>query len=220
MSEIRVKPINIPERQVTTSNQVNTLLGVASHFWAMLNAPQNPLEEMPKAGTVQGEARVAAEATFVKACDALQLILDEKPRWDFEFQLSLEKDYLEAMALNRDFLVAQKHSAQELASPHYRRSPVLHKLTDGSWMAILGDLMDMENAIIGVGKCPQEALEAFDKMFSGIVPDSVAEFIEKHTYDTNEQNQQLDGTGNQTPEGTEGRGQEPEGNSSEPGPLA
>jgi hypothetical protein len=220
MSTDKIKPINIPERQLTTSQQVNTLLGVASHFWAMLNAPQMPDDTLPRVGTVQGESRLAAETTFIKTCEALQLILDEKPRWDFSFQQSLEKDYAEAMSLNKDFLVAQRHAARENASPHNRRSPVLHKLTDGTWMAILGNLMDMENAIIGVGKCPQEALEAFDLMFNGEVPDSVTEFINKYTYETNEQNQNMDGSGNQQTQNPPSPGQDSEGDSGSAGQIA
>lgn len=199
MSEVKIKPINIPERQLTTSQQTSVLLNVCGMFWSMLQGPPQMDEGLPKAGTVQGEARTAAELTFIKACEALQLILEEKPRWDFSFQQTLEKDYAEAMSLNRDFLIAQRHSAREHGSPHFIRNPVLHRLTDGSWMAILGDLRDVENAIIGVGKCPQEALEAFDQMFNGITPASVEDFINKHTYETtNEQEQKLDGIGDST----------------------
>lgn len=210
--EKKVVPINVPERNLTTSQQTQTLLGVCGMFWSMLQGPPQLDEGLPKAGTVQGEARTAAEMTFVKACDALQVILDDKQRWDFTFQASIEHHFREATALNRDFLIAQKHAAEEKASPHFRWQPSLVRLTTGEWAAVLGDI---ETGIVGVGNNAQEALDAFDAMFRGEISESVKTFLEKH-----EQNQQLDGTGNQTVEGTKGRGQEPEGNSSEPGPLA
>lgn len=210
----KIKPINIPERQLTTSNQVHTLLGVASTFWAMMNAPQSLDENLPRVGTVQGEARLAAETTFVKTCEALQLIMAEQPRWDFSFQQSLEKDYAEAMALNKDFLIAQRRAAQESGAAHNYHPPALHKLTDGSWMAILGSLTDMDNAIIGVGLSPQEALEAFDEMFNGRVPNSVTEFLTKHTYETtNEQEQKLDGNGTDGTQKSQGTGEDDPGDS-------
>lgn len=176
-------------------------------FWSMLNAPTPEGESVRLAG----EPRIAAEATFIKACDQLQVILDEKPRWDFAFQLDMENDYREAIKLNREYLVAQRAHAIEMSSPHFRMQPAIHKLTNGQWMAILGSIDNIDNAVIGLGDCPQEALEAFDKMFAGEVPESVAKFINENTYDTNEQIEQVDGSTNQPTQNPPSRGEDSQG---------
>lgn len=188
----KVVPINVPERNLTTSQQVGTLINVCGMFWSMLQGPLQLDEGLPKAGTAQGESRLAAEQTFIKACDALQGILDDRQRWDFSFQKSIEDHFAEAAALNRDFLLAQREAAEENASPHFRWQPTLNKLVDGTWAAILGD---PEHGIYGVGKCPAEALAAFDAMFYGEVPESVKQFIKNH-----EQQKPVDGNGSSATE--------------------
>jgi len=190
MSKEKVIPINVPERQLTTSTQINTLLGVCGMFYSMLNAPQNPDDTLPKPGTVQGEARLAAETTFVKACEAMQGILDDKQRWDFSFQMDIEKHFREATELNREFLMAQRDAAEENASPHFRWQPKLLRLTDGRWLAFLGSLEQMDQGVLGIGESPAEALYAFDAMFNGVVPESVTKFINEN------QKQEVDGAGN------------------------
>lgn len=204
-SEKKVVPINVPERNLTTNQQTQTLLGVCGMFWSMLQGPPQADEGLPKAGTVQGEARVAAEQTFVKAAEALQVILEDKQRWDFTFQASIESHFREATELNREFLKAQKHAAEENASPHFRWQPSLVRLTTGEWAAVLGDI---ENGIVGVGDNAQEALEAFDGMFRGEISDSVKAFLEKH-----EQIEKLDGSGIDQTQNPEGRREDDPGDS-------
>lgn len=193
-------PINVPERNLTTNTQVNTLLGVCGMFYSMLQGPPQLDEALPKAGTVQGEARLAAEQTFVKACDALQLILEDKQRFDFSFQADIEKHYREASELNRDFLLAQRDAAEENASPHFRWQPKLMRLTNGKWLALLGDVAHIDQGVLGIGDSPAEALYAFDAMFNGMVPESVTEFIKN-------EKQAMDDVGNLTTENPQSPGQ-------------
>ena len=160
----------------------------------MLHTPV-PEGESPRLGS---EVRLSAESTFIKACEQLGDLMTDNQRWGFDFQLDIEKDYREAIALNREYLQAQKKHAQEMASPHFRVQPQLLKLTTGDWMAILGSIDNIDNSVVGVGKCPQEALEAFDKMFSGEIPDSVQQFLDKHTYETNEEPKMDPGTNQPT----------------------
>lgn len=204
--------VNVPGREVTTSQQVNTLLGVCGMFWSCLQGPPQLDETLPKAGTIQGEARLAAEQTFVKACEALQLILEEKDRWDFKFQRSIEKDYAEAMELNKDFLLAQRDAAEENASPHFRWSPKLMRLTNGKWLALLGTVEQIDQGVLGIGDSPAEALYAFDAMFNGMVPESVTEFIKN-------EKQAMDDVGNLTTENPKGPEQIEPGDSQDPQAL-
>lgn len=185
-----VKPINIPERQLTTSQQVNTLLGVCGMMWSMLNSPKE--EGALEQKHADFSCRAAAETTFIKACDALQLVLSEPERWDFSFQLNIERDYHESIELNKEFLRAQKRHAEEAASPHFRMQPTLMKLTDNTWLAMCGDLNHMEHAILGVGASPREAMESFDKSFNGELSESVVQFINTHIHE-----QQMDPGTNQ-----------------------
>ena len=206
----KVRAINLPERQLTTSQQVNTLLGVCGMFWSVLHSgAPDPETESPR---LRGEPRLAAESTFIKACAALQQVLDDPRRWDFEYQNTIEADYKESIELNKDYLRAQKAHAEEMASPHFRLQPSLLKLTDNTWMAILGDINNIEHAIIGVGANPKEAFESFDKSFSGETSESVIKFIQTHTHEIPEVD---NGTNRQIEDPQSGREDNP-GNSPHP----
>lgn len=162
--------INLPMREMTTQQQLSSLLGVAGFMWSALHRPQNPFGDPDARGPetrLSSEVTVAAQSSFIKACAAIDVIVEDTKRWDSAFQDKIEKDYAHAMDMNLEYIRAQRDAMKEYASPHHVLNPALTKLPNGSWMAYVGNPNDSNNSVIGIGQSPQECLEAFDIAFKG-----------------------------------------------------
>ena len=163
------------------------------------DAPKNP------------EARIALENTLIKACDRLDKILSDDRRWSIDYQMGLEDEFKKSHANNVAFLEAQRTAAEEVASPHFQHRPKLAKSQDGQlWIAILGDENDLDNAITGIGRTPEEALQEFDKNFQGKEnsPEVIA-LLKKRAEDQQnyDKKESLDGTGRLDPETVDSGGE-------------
>lgn len=171
------KETPLPHRDSVTSFQVRTLLDIAN---VMAGALIAPLSEFTRA-EMDGEAKLSAAATFIGACSRLDDIISDKSRWDLENHDTLEKKLSEVYTQNLAFLTAQTEAAKEVNSPHFIYRPLILKLNKPGaaieYVAILGDPKDLDNCIIGVGITPKQALEAFDGMFTGNMPDHLVEWL-------------------------------------------
>lgn len=192
------KIFTLPNREAATQAQLNSLLGVFNMTSQFLIAARMQEIQQPEGGKMDGGAISSAEATIMKVCDKLDEIMDEKARWSLDTQLTLEKALTEAYTENANMLREQAAAYQEARSPHAQWKPKLFKLTEtGQWVAIVGDLQDLDNSLVGLGDNPQQALEAFDELFRGQVPGHLRKLLEEHT---NEQNKPVDkGTTKQPP---------------------
>jgi hypothetical protein len=173
----------VSSRETTTQAQLHSLLNIAGFMLSAIHArpPQPDGEYHP----VLGEAPVAAENCFVKACEAIEAIVSDKQRWDYAFQKKVEDDYASAMQMNLEYIRAQRDAAVEAASPHHICNPNLALLQDGKYAAFTGSAENPN--IYGLGSSPEEALAAFDDAFRGKVAETIQEL--------NEQNKQVDGNG-------------------------
>jgi hypothetical protein len=222
--------ILMPNREAVNAAQVSLLLNVAQSIVGCLRQPETELgkEQSPE---IDGGARLAMEQTLAKACQRLDNILAEDTRWTFEAQQAMEKQLSQMYAQNTNLLRAQTMLAEEALRPHSRYHPRLIQI-NGVWCAVLGDINDIDNAICGIGETPQEALRAFDDVFTGQVPGHLVNWINA-VYDArvagktpplykefkNEQDKtnKLDDTGTGTITKTESPGSPPQGNRPEDG---
>lgn len=157
-----------PNREAVTTGQLQNAITVCSMAVTALINPWKGFvadgDETPKVP----EARIALENTLIKACDRLDKILSDDRRWSIDYQMGLEDEFKKSHAFNLKFLEAQSAAAEEVASPHFQHRPKLAKSADGKlWVAILGDESDVSNAVVGMGRTPEEALAEFDKNFKG-----------------------------------------------------
>lgn len=209
--------IHIPTREVTTSQQLSNLLGVAgftASFLGHVYAEPDPDKSKP----TFREAHLAAENTFIQTLAAIDKVVEDAARWTLEAQQFAEDAYKKAVKLNEEFLVAQKKAAEEIVKPHSKAHPSLLRMADGAWLAILGSLADIDNSIMGVGDSAQQALDEFDESFCGRVGPNTLAWIKKHGGGLIEHEyKQLDGSGDSETTGTEGGGKDVAPDSTTPG---
>jgi hypothetical protein len=187
-----------PNREAVTTGQLANALQVCSMTVTALINPWRGFvegEDAPK----NPEARIALENTLIKACNRLDEILSDDRRWSVDYQMALEDEFKKSHAQNLRYVEAHASAAEEVASPHYQHRPKLAKSADGKmWVAILGDERDLNNALVGIGRTPEEALAEFDKNFQGKEnsPEVIA-FLKQRAEQTNygKDKQNMDGTG-------------------------
>jgi hypothetical protein len=226
--------ILMPNRESINAAQVNLLLGITQSMVTCLRQPDVEFgKEQPAA--LDGGAKLAIEATITKACDRLDAILGETTRWSFETQRMLETELKAMYEQNTKLLAAQTELARQAARPSNRYSPQLFRL-NGVWVAILGDTDDLDNAICGLGDTPEQALAAFDGLFTGQIPEHLVAWLKSaeaavragvkppsYSEYHNEQNQNknngpMDQSGTGPSSETQNGGAHPQGNSPNAGP--
>lgn len=170
-----------PNAENTTTNQLQNLLQIGSFaLHAMIRPDQ---QGVPRPDTFPKEAEIAAENTFIKVMETFDSLLAEKDRWTLDTQKQLQARFDEAHALNLKYLAHQEKFAQEMNTPHFRFKPALLRLHDGRMLALLGNVEDLDNAIVGLGESAEEALRKFDETFEHGVPRNVAEYLQKREAD-------------------------------------
>ncbi len=211
------EPLVVLHRDLSTANQVQALLAIGGAMMDFLSEKPKDAENIPGSRPLPGESRHSAETTLIKVCSRLDQIVEDSRRWGIDFQLALEKLYLESskrseilaekqtqlMEAELQRAEAQKTAALEVQSPHFRYKPTLFSLKDGGWAAFLGDPNDLDHGIVGVGANPADALRAFDLVFSGKLTAEQQKIVE--TAKLNE-NDSLDKTGIEIADGTGGSG--------------
>lgn len=170
-------PVQILHRDLSTQNQLGMLLAVTQTMMGYLLAPDRETENVPGKNLPSGEARVAAENTFIKSCERIDSILEDMTRWTPEYQKRVEKILEEQHAKSLDLMATQQNAAAEAASPHFQYRPNVLHLEEGPWIAFLGDPNDEHQRILGIGDNPAEALKDFDYQFSGGVPDKLKAWL-------------------------------------------
>jgi hypothetical protein len=162
------------------------LLSVCNTMLSALINPEREHENIPGKRALAGEAHIAAENTFIKACERLDGILGEKLRWGIGYQLRLEDQYNERHEEQIKLLESQRQaeeqrrrSAETVVAPHFRYRPALLKLETDEWLAFLGNPEDLDNAILGLGQNPEAALASFDSAFTGTIAPEIKKWLEQ-----------------------------------------
>lgn len=153
------------------------LIAVTQTMMGYLLNPERETENIPGKQLASGEAKVAAENTFIKCCERIDSILDDMTRWTPEYQKRVEKILEESHAKSIEMMTAQQNAALEASSPHFQYRPNMLRLEEGPWIAFLGDPNDENNRILGLGDNPTDALKDFDRQFSGGVPDNLIAYL-------------------------------------------
>jgi hypothetical protein len=199
-----------PQENITNA-QVSNLLSIFIPAFNFMLA--NPEVEQTHGGKNDGGARAAVETTLINICNRFDAIIADEPRWTLTNHGSLEDSFKQVYQQHARMLSEQANAYAEINTPHARLKPSLLKLPDGSWVAFLGDLNDINNAVVGTGTCPANAVAAFDAMYSGEVPKELQEWLAARGVDlnkpteqkTNEQIKTVDGTGLERPESPPGK---------------
>ena len=219
------KTIPIQSREQVTQTQVGTVLSTIATMIPLMGMRHDEMD----GGAMDGGTKEAVQATLITACRRLDMLLEDDSRWGIQGHDRLENHLAGLYHEHAKTLRLQQQQIYELAKPHIRHNPQLGRLNDGSWIAFLGDINDINNAIVGVGGCPAQALEAFDEMFNGRVPSHLQAWIavreealqnglrppSKEQYD---QSQKLDGEGSHGTDTTQSSGPEAGPDRGEVGP--
>jgi hypothetical protein len=188
--EETVTPIAVNTRNYATNQQLEMLKGVMGMAMTGMGIARQPLPESVEKHPMTGEAAVAAETTFIKACEAIDRILDDTKRWDSSFQDRMEKIIDDTTARNARLVEAQIAGIESVKAPHRVWPVSMHRLNSGYWAVCIGNDIEKSEGLIGVGTTAQEAVDAFDALFKGVVPESLKTWLEKNKNES----EQLDGT--------------------------
>ena len=183
-------PINLPHRDQVTAFQVQTVLNIVGVLSGVLHGPPVFIEQnIPQKKELDGGVKNSVETTLIHACSRLDDILTDPARWTFAMQEHLEYKLAALYHEETIWRQAQTRMINEHNSPHYNYNPTIIKLDTNEYIAIMGDPQDMDNAVYGVGESPAQALEAFDTVFNGGMPDSMVRWLAKQEQLAKEQRQ-------------------------------
>jgi len=167
------KTIPIPSREQVTNLQVSTILSSIQTLMPFFHS-----SDWKDGGVMDESTKFSVQTTMIKLCNRLDMVMDDNDRWSMKSTGELEKHLSNLYSEHARTLKLQQQQLYYLNRPHVRHSPSLYRLVDGSWLAILGNLDDINNAVVGVGGSPAQALEAFDDMFNGKIPTHLQPWME------------------------------------------
>jgi hypothetical protein len=182
-----------PNKENASSVQINNLLQTI----AVLTQSVREVPEL-SGGPLDGGVKTAVELSIINACTRLDAIMGDNSRWNVADYVALSATMQSMYDENTKLIQEQRAAYAEASSAHNKYKPQLVRLTNGKWLAISGNMNDIDNALVGLGDCPADAIAAFDDMFRGQVNDKVAAIIET---DKNEKSKQqtVDGIGTEGP---------------------
>ena len=212
--EKTAEPLHVLHRDLSTANQIGMLITVLGTTMEYLGTSVRDTENIPGSRPTPGESRLAAETTLIKACSRIDSILDDPSRWGTDYQTALEAMFVENSKATREVAEAhkkalqsdvekseaQKRAALEVQSPHFIYRPSLVRDNDGQWIAFLGDLENLDDGVVGLGKDPAAASRAFDLAFTGLLTEEQQATVKLHIRKLNENNT-VDPSGSQPTHG-------------------
>jgi hypothetical protein len=169
--------VTLPSRESINAMQITNLLNIFSLLTAYLvQAKLTDAESDYHGGKQDGGVKCAVETTVINLCSRLDEALTEPGRWDLHAQNNLESTLIECYKQNTRMLRAQADGYEEIVSPHHRLKPMLVKMGN-DWIAFCGDINNIDNAIVGIGTYPEQAIKAFDELFRGGVPEHMKPWL-------------------------------------------
>ena len=189
--------IAAPNKDNATTSQISNLLQIVGVLTACMTAAEDY-----QGGKLDGGTKAAISGTIIEVCNRLGQMMGEKSRWDIGEYVGLTNEMKKMYEENTKLIVAQRAAYEDATSPHARYKPSLVKLGNGKWLAIAGDLGNIDNALVGIGDYPEQAVEQFDALFKGKVTPELAKFLaDNQTQNENTSKMDTLGTGNtQEPE--------------------
>lgn len=209
-------------REQVNQSQVSLLVQTAQALVSCLRgqAPASFFDQEPKSlPELDGGAKSAIEMALVQVCNRIDTVMREDGRWNCKTQQQLEKQMTAANKANIALMKAQTERIMEANTPHGKYRPSLTRLPK-YWVAFLGDLNDVSAAVVGIGRTPQEALESFDRIFTGqqLSEHTLQWYAELEQNQKYEQWQTMDPTGKGPTSETPLPGENQQGDSGSAGP--
>lgn len=170
----------VSSKEYVTGSHLHMLLNVIDSLCHNLRAPSFDDQSAPIIHKLDGGVKMAVESTIIQACNAIDRIMEETARFSAKYAQHAEKKVLESIQANLDSLEAQAKAAAHIIRPCVRFQPRLVRVTDGTFACYLGDV-ENGTAIVGQGSSPEAALEAFDQVFLGRMPESMKQWAESKT---------------------------------------
>lgn len=161
-----------PTREETNDRQLRSILAVVQELQAYIIEPTHSPGETPRALDMNGEAAIAAQATFIKACSAIDSILEDKARFTLGVQDKLMNELVNTQKAQQKFIDTQRLSSEQMQKPSFLLKPTLANF-DGGFLAYWGKIDEPGKAIVGRGKTPNEAINDFDRAFDRTSEDQV-----------------------------------------------
>lgn len=190
--------MKLMHRDNVTQMQLSSLLSTAATLNGILTSMLAFDAGEREGGKLDGGVRSSVENSILGVCNRIDEIISDSPRWTLEKQNALE-----------DSLLATHKSIQrtnEIAcAPHSRFHPRLASLPDGMWIAFLGNVDDLENALVGCGDSPQAAIKSFDMLFNGEIPAHLLHWITKPIKNDEQQTLDTNATGTVSDDETTGK---------------
>lgn len=173
------KPQLMPSRDAVTAYQTATILSIVNTMGQFLSQPDvDAANPHRPGGALDGGPRDSATVTFIKACERLDAILEDKSRWDMEIQRLLELQLAKLMRDQMTFLAAQTAASLALNTPTYLHKPTIINAGDGNFVALLGD--PDRPACLGIGDSPEAACRDFDASFRGELTENQLKYLQEH----------------------------------------
>ncbi len=167
------KTVQLPSRESVSAMQITSLLNMLT---IVGNYSIHAQMSETEGGAQDGGVKCAVESTIINLCNRLDEVLAEHGRFDLSNQDSLENHLGDTYKMNTRMLLAQAIAYEEIISPHHKLKPHIVKLGPGNWLAFAGDINNLDNAICGMGAYPEQAIQAFDELFKGKLPEHLKEW--------------------------------------------
>lgn len=177
--------LQILHRDLSTQSQISMLLAVANSMAQPLSLAARTRNDSKDGewdvDPAMSEWEIAAENTFIHACERLDSVIKDGRRWGIEYQKRLEalferstkmaqqlaEEQAKLYAVTAERETVQKEAVKAALAPHNIFRPTLYQVSDGSWIACLGNPEETQSVILGSGVSPAAALRAFDAVFNG-----------------------------------------------------
>lgn len=203
-------------KESATTDQLHVLLDVMGGLHSLIAAPPADIIGNQQPSAIDGGAKMAAETSLVGVCSRIDAILADASRWSVGQYDEFLNSALALQAQQLQLTKAQTVAVEEMNTPHARAKPTIFRLGSGGWAAVAGAAID--HAIVATGSTPEEALVAFDLVFTGHLPAQTVHWLterERAVADgtakeldnkVNYEKQAVDGSGSSTTQDTKGRG--------------
>lgn len=153
----RPQNTGVPSHNDLTAVHLNQILGTIATLL--------PFVTQADGDTLEKGVGMSASTSFIKACNVLDDILDDKRRWSLD-----SYDKLEASLLGLHEIIATRENEtrdaiQAAQRPCILLKPTIKQLPDGVWECRYGK---GRGSLVGYGETPNIACLGFDAEFYGL----------------------------------------------------
>jgi len=156
--------LRLTSRESITALQIQTLMSALTVLGSLrYRAPVDPVTA--SAPELDGGVASAMDVSMIKICDRLDTLVAEPTRWDLKIQCEMEAQLQKIYATHLEALEAQKEAFEDSRAPHKQLKPNFFRLEGNKWAAVIGNISDQKNAIVGIGGTPAEAMLDMETKF-------------------------------------------------------